>query len=363
MKVVFDYQVFSSQIRGGVSNYFVELIKGFHNKDIELIFPFNLTITKTLLEWNSRDFIDLNKYLPNKGKGQITTFLNSLTAKKNLRRRSFDLLHPTYYNPYFLNCIKNKPFVITVHDMTHELFPSLLSDYKIVQKNKRLLVKLAEHIIVPSENTKKDLCDILGTNKEKISVINHGTSLNTTETQQPKLDILQNFWLYVGDRSGYKNSRILFEAFAERNVTNEYLVFVGGGKFNITEIEYINKNNLNYRCFQISPNIKELAWLYQKAKALIYPSHYEGFGFPLIEAMSCGCPVIASNASCLPEIGGDSAFYFDPNSVSDLLSSMKFFDNEKNCSIYSEKGYLRAKKFTWDSAVDKTLKVYNDIIK
>ena len=209
-------------------------------------------------------------------------------------------------------------------------------------------------------NIKEDTISVVyhgSLNNEKIKLIN---DLKKFESEQP-------FFLYVGNRKRYKNFSILINAFLSSNeiYNNFKIVCFGGGKILDTEKKYLQEKKFDLNKIINFPNYNDelLYRLYKSATALIYTSSYEGFGMPILEAMSIGCPVISSNASSLPEVYGDSALNFDPLSSDELLNSIsKLVKNNEIKIEFIDKGKKHSKKFTWEKCSKQTLEAYNKLI-
>jgi glycosyltransferase involved in cell wall biosynthesis len=228
------------------------------------------------------------------------------------------VLHPTYYDPYVLK-EKVKPLIITVHDMIHELFPEYFSRDKKTIHNKEVMIFKADKIIAISESTKNDILKfypMIG--EDKIDTIYHGTSFESLANREK-----ENYILFVGQRSGYKNFRLFLTAVAPLLLKYDMRLICTGTPFNDQEKEMMGDLHITERTICKFVSEKELSNLYSKAIAFVFPSLYEGFGIPVLEAFSTGCPAILANTSSLPEIGGDAALYFDPYSIEDMRSAIE----------------------------------------
>lgn len=356
MKILYDHQVFSFQKYGGVSRYFSMILKGFSAK-LPLVISDNYYIKNN----KKLNFF----YFSAKFKGKIRLFslLNELYVKYYLLFYNYDIFHPTYYNPYFLKFLKNKPFVLTIHDMIHEKYLEMLppNDNTPIWKNK--LAQKASRIIAVSEQTKKDIVEILKINPEKIDVIYHGCSFNEIEICNDfSSKLVNDFVLFTGKRTGYKNFKNFILAI--KPILNEdrelFVICAGGGKFTekelltFSELE-IDSQMLNYQC-----NDEELKTLYVRSVFFVFPSIYEGFGIPLLEAMASETAILCSNTSCFPEIVADSAILFNPFDICDIREKIKL-GLSTDLSYYKEKGLIRLKYFTWEKALEETRVVYNKI--
>ena len=203
MKILYDYQMFDAQRFGGISRYFYEIIR--NSPEGQSIIGIKYTNNHYLLSDKKLDFIenpyDLKKFLPElsfRGKGRLFHLCNKMFGyeehpNKNysielLKQGNFDVFHPTYYDPYFLDYIGNKPFVLTVHDMIHEIYPEFFENDSTAF-NKRKLVEKASHIMVNSEYTKYDLIKFYGVNDSRITVDSRGSTLNCNKEILPSEEI------------------------------------------------------------------------------------------------------------------------------------------------------------------------------
>jgi glycosyltransferase involved in cell wall biosynthesis len=350
---------------GGISRYFYELLCEFSRMDdietkISLIFSNNRYISNNKII-NHLNFIPVREF---KGKQRLMSFFNKIVSKSYLRKQLFDLFHPTYYDIYFLHYLKNKPFVLTVHDMIHEKFKGMFFKEDKTIQYKKLLIEKATKIIAVSENTKNDLINILNVKKEKIEVVYHGYSL-LPKVEKIKIVIPEDYMLFVGYRGGYKNFDALVESVAEllKKNRNLFIICVGGGNFNSFENSKLVDMNIKKQVLQFNADDDTLAYLYKNAIALIFPSLYEGFGMPILEAFSCGCPVICSNSSSFPEVAGDAAKYFNPyDKVSIKCVIEKVVNSVDLRKRMIEKGKKRLENFSWKQTAIKTKKVYEEVL-
>ena len=288
---------------------------------------------------------------------------NKQYSKYLISKGNYDILHPTYYHPYFLKNLKT-PYVITVHDMIHELMPEYFSQNDPVPYHKRLCIEKASHIIAISETTKEDLINILDIHENRISVIHHGYKKPNIDSNQLKVDIKGNYILYVGDRAGYKNFTNFITALSplllERHDLS--LICAGGGEFQITENELIMRLKLKGKVKQISATEQQLNSLYSNAIIFVFPSLYEGFGLPILEAFQNNCPIVASDNACFREILGNAGHYFDPNSHSEMLSKItNLIDNPSIREGLIKKGKEQLPKFAFEKCINKTIEVYHKI--
>ena len=388
MKVLFDYQIFETQTYGGISRYYVELLKTFSKNnlidwELPIIYSNNIYLEN---EPNLFKFIKKKKdpfsyFLPNfnfKGKWKLYKTLNKLTGfpkeefanrelnLKHIKEKDFDVFHPTYYNDYYLEYISDKPFVITVHDLIHEKFSvqNLVTDFH--SDTKRKVIEKAAKVIAISENTKKDLIELFKVDEEKIEVIYQANSLQSDynfASLFQKLKLPEKYLLFVGNRKGYKNFDFFIHSVAPILKDNKDLFVVcTGSAFSQAELHvFLNLGISNQMKHHFVDDIS-LAFLYKNALAFIFPSLYEGFGIPILEAFSCGCPALLSNTSSFPEVGGDAATYFNPANKISIYEAVNSILNNENIRIeMRQKGYERLKLFSWEKTALETKAVYEGI--
>lgn len=385
MKILFDYQAFEMQRFGGVSRLYAEVIPcirklgvnasvGLKESDNVYINQLGLNV-KPLYSVHYKYF-EGKKYF--KGQRTITRIatkalghrddlrnINQEFCIKLLKWKQFDIFEPTFFHPYFLPYLKGLPFTIEVHDMIPEIFPQYFSqdDFQVV--NKKLLCPLASAIHVPSTKTKEDLVNILNIIPEKITVIGRGIPRIVIPEVEPTRPLDNPYILYVGERSGYKNFYALLQELAIVIQTAPDLNLLCTGRpFDEDEQRHLSKLNLTKHVHHYFATDETFYALYHHAEAFIYPSAYEGFGLPILEAFVCGCPVMLNNASCFPEVGGDAAIYFDINRRGDLAEHLDAFlrSSEQDRTDLITRGRVRAKLFSWEDSARKLSHVYKTIL-
>ena len=367
MDIFFDHQTFSLLSYGGIPRYYSEIIAGINNTPqnsayLPLLVSNNVHLDKMGL--NVRSFFPKTK-IPKKL--QIIYYLNQCYTLNKLHQKKFDVFHATYYDPYFLSHLKGRPFVITFLDMIHEKFGKQFSELAydgVITEQKRLLANRADKIIAISESTKRDLVDLLDINPSKIDVIYLGSSFTPEKIiQSAQLDD-KPYLLFVGNRSMYKNFKGL--ATAIHPLLKRYemrLVCAGGGAFTKVEKDFIHSLKSDASIVQAPIDDKALSILYQNAFAFIFPSLYEGFGIPVLEAFACGCPCIVSNVSSLPEVAGNAALYIDPTVSDSITHAVERLINDSTLrEILIHKGKEQLTKFSWQRTVDETISMYQTIV-
>ncbi len=362
MRVFFDFQIFCLQNYGGISRYHVELIKEFSKtKDVEPIIPFLYCNNKLINSASIVKHYPFFKNLDSERKDRLGYIINRFISKKNISNLKVDILHPTYYDPYILSGRK-KPLVITIHDMIHERFPEMFSKNETTSLRKRILSEKADKIIALSEHTKADIMEFFGTKENKITVITQGNSLNSIKAIPVEIDY--PFILYVGNRSRYKN----FIEFCKGivpflNAHQEIKILcAGGGKFSEYESRLFYNYGISNQVRYKKVNDQELTFLYQHALMFVFPSLDEGFGIPLLEALSNSCPVICSSIAPFKEVAQNAAEYFEPKNTYSILQAVNriYSDiNYKNNLI--EEGRKRVAYFDWAHAAKMTIQVYSEL--
>lgn len=360
MKVLYDHQTFVLQKFGGISRYFSNLYNHLNSKsdfncELSLLYSQNYYI-------NDKSFLPnpIGKFLLKKNKKLIRW--NKLYSEKKIRRNDFDVFHPTYYDPYFLDKIK-KPFVITVHDMIHELFPEWFLGNDPYVRYKRLVFEKASHFIAISESTKHDLQLIYNIADEKISVIPHGYEIVAND----KINFnkpANNYILYVGARNAYKNFNRFISAITPLiNKSDDIsLICAGGGAFSLVEYELFLRKGLK-KVKHIAAGDAELKMLYQNALVFVYPSLYEGFGLPILEAFANNCPSVISNIPPFKEVGGNGSIYFNPNDVDDMTAQIETVMQSKVlANDLKNAGKIELQKFSIATCIKKTEDVYRTLV-
>lgn len=371
MKILYDHQIFDLQQYGGISRYFYELMAAFASSG-EPSFTLACPYTTNAYLWEA-PFAHLNTPLTRRryaGSGVV----NNLLARRNnrpasvaaLRQGEFDLFHPTYYDSYFLDHLGGKPFVLTVHDMTHERYPECYPSDDPTSGWKRLLVERAAHVITVSQNARDDLMEFYEVSAEKISVVHHGCSLLSPAADVHLSRLPDEYLLYVGERGRYKNFSFAVRSLAPlfRDNPGLRLLCVGGGPFSSEEDALFASLGLQGRCLQAGLHDRELAAAYSGAVALVFPSLCEGFGIPVLEAFACGCPALLAGRSSLPEVGGDAALYFDPENGDELLGQAgRLLRDPTLRESLAAAGSERLRGFSWQRTAAQTRAVYEKIVK
>lgn len=295
-------------------------------------------------------------------KNQYTALVRYM-SRLNLRVDA-DIVHNTFYLPHGLTPARGAKRIVTVHDMIPELLPDTRRRLDFLTLKKRY-VESADHIICVSESTKEDLLKVYGVPAAPISVVHHGVDPRF-QPEIEKLDFLPDrYILFVGNRDSYKDARVLFEAFAELSSLDPSieLLCVGGSGLSATEVEFLEMLGVRKRVSQRHLDDMSMVSAYAHAEIFVFPSHFEGFGIPALEAMACGTPVVLAQATSLPEVGGDAAAYFRAGDKSDLAGVLsELLRDPAALADLRMRGLARAAKFTWQQAARRMANTYLDAL-
>ncbi len=285
------------------------------------------------------------------------------TARRNFLSGRFDIIHPSYTNDLdILDYAGNTPLIVTIHDMTHERHPESFAHYDPTAERKKLFAERAARVIAISETTKNDIVELLHIDPDKIDVIYHGRPMQHVTAASPAEFSLPEFYLlFVGKREGYKNFELFLRAAAKlkRDFPSLRFVCTGQDALNAEELALIDALGLAGKVLHFSMTDAQLALAYEKAAAFVYPSYYEGFGLPILEAFSRRTPVLCARASCFPEIGGDACLFFDPHDADDLAASVqRLLASEDLREEMIGRGRQRLQAFSWQTAARQTADSY-----
>lgn len=377
MKIAYDSQIFAAQEFGGVSRYYCEIANRMAKQadlDVTIVAPMYINayiahVPQSLISGFQSPFSNqFPKIFGTRYLNLMMRGLGLVLGDIMLRSTRPDIIHETYFFPYRLGG-RHARRVITIHDMIHEKFASNFGLSEKTSQFKALAAKRADHVICVSEATRKDAIEILGLNPDLTSVIYHGYDLMKTDnTPFEKLVLPTNdpFLLYVGNRGGYKNFPRLLEAYgtSPQLKDNFRLLCFGGGTFDQPELTMMQELKLDTRrVIQCAGSDQLLAELYRSASAFIYPSLYEGFGLPPLEAMAHNCAVVCSNTSSIPEVVADAGEYFDPYEVDSMRVAIEqVVSSQTRRDLLVDKGRERIKLFSWDRCAAETLDVYRNLL-
>lgn len=290
------------------------------------------------------------------------------------RKIAAQLLHVNYVLPPLCPC----PGVATVHDLSYDLFPrdAPPRDRLVLGPLLPMSVRRAAAIIAVSESTRRDIVNRLGVRDDRITVIHEAApphmqpiaDRRCLERVRRDYGLVQPYVLAVGNLQPRKNFLRLIEAFAvlRRDGVAAQLVIAGQARWRHSALQQrVTEMGLaGDVIFAGYVADADLPVLYSGAAAFAYPSLYEGFGLPVLEAMTCGAPVVTSNTSSLPEVAGDAALLVDPQSVRDIAAALRaILLDEGTASRLRARGAARAAKFSWQRAALETLNVYDRVLR
>jgi glycosyltransferase involved in cell wall biosynthesis len=350
MLVIFDNLIYSLQRAGGISTYWMELSKRIlHFSDFNVKFVEHNSSNNISHLRIRDDFKNIFRV------GRFGSFFIRFFKDKHIYSSSKFIYHSSYYT-YSDN--KNALNILTVHDFVHERFYSGVRRliHSII---KNRAIRHSSQIIVVSQSTKKDLLNFFpNIDPQKVTVVYNGVSDDFYLINN--INEHEDYYLFVGSREKYKNFDFVVECLKHDDSNRK--LYIVGNKLRNSEIEFLNESLGNNRWLHFC-NISnaELNYLYNSAFALFYPSSYEGFGIPLLEAMKSGCPFIALNISSIPEVAGEAGHLLKSLHVEDFLIAK----NQIECNRESivNKGLAQVSKFSWDKCYKETMNIYDILIK
>lgn len=365
MNINIEGVIFELQRLGGVSRIYQEILPRICSQNEDVVI--NIVTTEQLLQtlpshrqirhikapsWTYQHIRPANMFLG------LRDFLRTETEAIKLATKERSIWHATYFK---IPVKWNGPRIASVYDLIYERFPSLFNtpdDDKFRLQKKRALVN-ADKVICISEATRQDTIEFYKIPEAKTETIYLGYSSVFRQLPSTSAPGQKPFLLFVGMRFHYKNFLTLLSAFEKWRHKQEIDLVVVGPPWSEEELKIICELDLQEN-IQIKTNVPdtELCRLYNDAIALVYPSVYEGFGLPLLEASACACPIVASRIPSTQEIIGDIATYFDPLDLESLLSAL-----EDSLSLQHDSKYVQiARKYSWERTAKDTLDLYQELL-
>jgi glycosyltransferase involved in cell wall biosynthesis len=371
MDLVVDGLIYQMQVHGGISRIFNEVLPRMCNLDPDLnvtLFTSGLCLQRLPTHDQIHHYppATLSRVLyPSRVWNRLIDVWLAPSKKFSKLSTSDSIWHSTYYTqPQGWNGKQ----IVTVVDMIQEKFPYLFSDAHNdqVRERKKRCIQSAHAVICISETTRQDVLEIYQIPIEKT----HTVYLAHT----PDFRVQSGTWdrefhlgskpfiLYVGARDEYKNFHLFVRAFQTWQFSKEIDLVAVGLPWTNEEQLLISELDLNGRV-RVHSRVDDasLCWLYNHAVALIYPSLYEGFGIPLLEAMACGCPIVASQIESTREIAGEVPIYFDPKEIDDMEAALDLCVNEGRSTLRTKLGIEKAREYSWDYNARKTLEIYKSL--
>ncbi|MGI4879138.1 MAG: glycosyltransferase family 4 protein [Janthinobacterium lividum] len=347
--IVFSHDIFSGQATGGVSRCMIELMRALGDSVDWRLWAGRYR--NDLLAAALHDPAIASHVLTARvgGGGRFAgALVNEPGFAAAVGRDRPAMVHRTYYPVLDLLPRRGVARVETLHDMWDERGGAGAGRLTALKTRiKRRALHRADAIVCVSANTRAEMLDLWPTLEARSSVVQHGVRPLSAQPEAAGRD--RPYFVFVGQRGSYKNFAVAVAALRAAGLPGHDLVAFGGGAFDADEIALIRDACLAERVVQIGGSDDRLAGLYEGATALLYPSAYEGFGLPLLEAMIHGCPVIAAPLTSLPEVGGDAALYADPEHPEAWAASMaKLVDDPAAADALRVAGYTRAAAFGWD---------------
>ena len=367
--ILYDSKIFQNQKYGGISRYFVNLVQRVAREE-QVVVSASLYVNNYLAELPPGLVKGVKLAWSPPGSGRVLEWVGRIVDRVVIAKSSPDVLHETYYSRSAV-APASIPTVLTVHDMIHERFASMFPQRVSIAQQKAAAVSRAGHVICVSENTRRDLLEFYELDPNKVSVVHHGYDVlkagEGSEEAASALKKSQPYLLYVGERGFYKNFKAFLRAYAGSAWLgkNFRIICFGGGGFQADELELIRELDIKPgQIEQIGGGDNLLAVHYQNAAAFVYPSLYEGFGMPPLEAMALGCPVICSNTSSIPEVVGDAGEYFDPEHIESIRASLESVlqSTERRAELI-RKGFKKCVEYSWNRCASETLEIYRGLVR
>lgn len=379
MKILYDYQAFDIQRSGGVSNVFSLLVDEVKKREEVSIGITSTTNLYMLAQGYPTEEDTLNRLI-NAGKIDAGTDLSDIDWKKvnkiysrnAIRRGDYDVFHPTHYDPYFLEFMPDKPYVVTVHDLAFER----LRNY--IQFNERMcladfdkrrdIMASASKVIAISEETKKDIVDIYKVPENKIEVV-YNAYRELPENYAYNNPFIFPYILYVGTRQGPLNYKCFIPFFNQivpfMKEHKDFKLICTGQKFTKFELDMFRQYGLEDRVENHYLNEDGINNLYHHAFCFVFPSEFEGFGLPILEAYKNDCPALLNNIPVFHEVAGDCGTYFDITDGKSLNERLEYLfemkEDDRNTLILKQRERLPL--FTAEKMAEGYINVYRSVLK
>ena len=355
-----DEQIFAIQPYGGISRLFAELTRQY------------LTDPTLGVDLDPLQAPIVNRYILDDpvltSALQVRGARNQWTALawyfSHLERRRADVVHTTFYLPHGLSSARATKRVVTVYDMIPERLPDTRRRLDLLTL-KRRYIESADHVICISQSTKDDLLELYGPEKAPTTVVHLGVDERFSPDARQIDGFPEKYVLFVGHRGQYKDAKTLMRSFSAiaRDFPDHTLVFAGGGSFSREERVLLQSLAIATRTVQIDLPDEAMPGAYAHATAFAFPSRFEGFGLPVLEAMSCGTPTVLARGSSLPEVGGSAARYFTPGDYQGLAEQLALIlTDPQEAARMATSGIEHARVFSWNRTAQQTADVYRQVL-
>jgi glycosyltransferase involved in cell wall biosynthesis len=360
VKLVFDHQVFSFQQHGGVSRYFCEVaerLARYDGCDVTVLAP---VYVNAYLATLPPSMVAGRQVPPTRYAEGLRLLVNGVLARGWLAAARPDVVHETYFSRFPV-APRRAASVVTVFDMIHERFPEYFSPNDSTPARKAAAVRRADRVICISESTRRDLLERVRVDPGVVSVV-HLAGAPVPAVRPTRAVVDGPYVLYVGPRGGYKNFDGLLRAVAGSPALRAgvRVVAFGGGPLGAAERALVRELGLDEGAVvQMSGDDAALDAAYTFATAFVYPSRYEGFGIPPLEAMARDCPVVCAANSSLPEVVGDAAELCDAENPESIAAAIeRVVGSPAHADALRARGRLRNAQFTWDRCALASYEVY-----
>lgn len=371
MRIAFDSNVFTLQKYGGVSRYLVrlgeELLREGNAVRVFGWLHTNRHLTDSGMRLTGMRYVKCFPRLTRR----MAHHAGDLLGGWEMRRWQPDLIHESFCHARRVGP-GSVARVCTIHDLIHELYPEYWGRMDRTPEYRRKTLERCQAVICVSESTRRDLLRLVDVDPAKVHVVHHGFDhisaaggLSPAEEVELAAVVRAPYLLYVGARYCYKNFQGFLRGLAHSSVRREFrVVAFGGGAWTRVESDLINQLGFSEgEVVQLGGSDALLHKLFLRATAFVYPSIYEGFGFPPLEAMARGCPVIASNASSMPEVIGNAAEFFDPSDIHAIGDALEAVVTSRERREELVKcGYERLQAFSWGKCASETMDVYQSVM-
>lgn len=354
MRLVVDGTVFERETPGGIARLFSNILLLLCDLDPKLRIQLFFTKTPRIPYPKHRQ---LSVFLPETFQKILRPFKLNKSQKLKFQRKLLQIWVGNSRKKIWLSTYFTMPpenwrgkQVVMVHDFIYELFPEYIPGGESVVRQKADAINAADKVICNSHTTAKDLRLLFPVSEKDVFIAHLAADPIFRVKSQDQISYRMEypFLLFVGKRGNYKNFATLLEAYSQWKERHTVKLVAVGSVFSEDEFKAIQEKSLEDEVVVIEhPNDEVLCDLYNQALAFVYPSLYEGFGIPLLEAMQCGCPIIASRIPSTEEVSRDIPFYFDAKEPESLVAALDQLSDKEELQIRVQKGLLHAKQFSW----------------
>lgn len=373
MKIGFDAKraFYNTTGLGNYSRNIIQYLNQFYPKNEYLFFSPKIKNSINFPNKNKSTIIKPENFFSKK----FQTLWRSFFIKNDIKKNNLDIFHGLSNEiPFGLQKIKTKT-IVTIHDLIFIRYPKLYKpiDRYIYNQKFKYSCKKANKIIAISEQTKTDIIEFYSIDKEKITVVYQGCSPifykkikdEDKNRIRKKYNLPRSYILSVGTIEERKNIFAAIKAIAKGKIEVPFVIVGKATNYIYKLHEFIKSNNLTKQIkFIHNVDFIDLPAIYQMAKIFIYPSIFEGFGIPIIEALNSGTPVITSKDGCFKEAGGDNSLYIEPYNIEEIANTLKTLLSDKNLqNLMIEKGYEFVQKFREDNVAKEIMAVYEEVMR